>query len=403
MLSGSSDVVVDSGSACQPSTSLNTLERCPLCTQARFFKGKRGLNVHIGKVHRPPNALTSDPVSMSTPTTPATPTFEPFWKTLSKFKNSVPVLKRVPRGARPLVAQHLASCVRLAARENSQSAWEQLLTFPYRILHVQKNLATKKTLTAQIKENCNISAHNLDSKLPIQRYTSSRGVSHLVESKLGEGDISGAARILFSSDVVAPCSPETLAALESKHPAPADGLSFPNPPDPDNHSLTITGRELVTAICSFRSGSAGGLDGLSPQHLKDLICSGAGEAGELLLKELTALINLMLSGKVNEAVIDVPYGANLCALRKSDGGIRPIAVGTTYRRTAAKICCKFYGEVVSEKFQPLQLGYGSKGGCEAAVHALSTYLNSGKGEVILKVDIKNAFNSVNRDTLLAKN
>ena len=43
-----------------------------------------------------------------------------------------------------------------------------------------------------------------------------------------------------------------------------------------------------------------------------------------------------------------------------------------------------------------------RGGCEAAVHALSTYVNSGKGEVILKVDIRNAFNSVNRDTLLTE-
>ena len=36
------------------------------------------------------------------------------------------------------------------------------------------------------------------------------------------------------------------------------------------------------------------------------------------------------------------------------------------------------------KFQPLQLGFGSRGGCEAAVHALSSFLNSNKGVVILK-------------------
>lgn len=387
---------MEGDSASQPS--LSVLERCPLCTQARFFKGKRGLNVHIGRVHKPQNASTSDPVINP----PTTSNFDPLWETLSKLKNSCPVLKRVPRGARPLVAQHLAGCVRLAARENSLSAWENLLTFPYRILNIQKNSANKKSLTTQIKEKCNVSANNLESKLLTQRFTSSRGISHVVESKLGEGDISGAARILFSSDVVAPCSPETLAALGSKHPAPADDLSFPDPPDLDTHSLTVTGQEVIAALSSFRSGSAGGLDGLSPQHLKDLVCSGAGEAGESLLKELTALVNLMLCGKVNEVVIDVLYGANLCALRKKDGGIRPIAVGTTYRRMAAKICCKFYGEVVSNKFRPLQLGYGSKGGCEAAVHALSAYLNSGKGEVILKVDIKNAFNSINRDTLLAE-
>ena len=351
--------------------------------------------MHIGKIHKSQCAGSAN----ATATNP-TPTTDPFWQKLSKLKNSTPVLKRVPRGARPLVAQHLAGCVRLAARENSQRAWEQLLTFPYRVLHVQKNLANKKSLTKQIKDNCVSLGHeDFDTKLPTQRISN---IPRLVESKLGEGDIRGAARILFSSDVVAPCSPDTLSALESKHPAPADGLSFPDPPDSDAHTLTISGRHLVTAIGSFRSGSAGGLDGLSPQHLKDLTCPSAGEAGESLLKELTALTNLMLSGKVDETVIDVLYGANLCALRKKDGGIRPIAVGTTYRRMAAKICCKFYSEDVSEKFQPLQLGYGSKGGCEAAVHALSTYLNYGNGDVILKVDIKNAFNSVNRDTLLAE-
>ncbi|XP_047029514.1 uncharacterized protein LOC124637199 [Helicoverpa zea] len=195
---------------------------------------------------------------------------------------------------------------------------------------------------------------------------------------------------------------ETVAALESKHPAASDDLSFPDPPAPDSDNLSITANQLCAAVGSFRSGSAGGLDGLTPQHLKDLTCSSAGEAGESLLKELTALINLMLSGNVNGAVIDVLYGANLCALRKKDGGIRPIAVGCTYRRIAAKFGCAYYKETLAAKFQPLQLGFGSKGGCEAAVHALSTYVNSGKGEVILKVDIRNAFNSVNRDTLLTE-
>ena len=185
-------------------------------------------------------------------------------------------------------------------------------------------------------------------------------------------------------------------------PAAADDLSFPDPPDPVSNTLEVTAQQVTAAVYSFRSGSAGGLDGLTPQHLKDLLSSGAGEAGESLLRELTALINLMLSGGVDGAVIDILYGANLCALRKKDGGIRPIAVGSTFRRIAAKICCAFYSETLASKFQPLQLGFGSKGGCEAAVHALSTYLDSGKGEVILKVDIKNAFNSVNRDTLLAE-
>lgn len=57
------------------------------------------------------------------------------------------------------------------------------------------------------------------------------------------------------------------------------------------------------------------------------------------MKELTVLVNLILSGEVNDVIIDVLYVAK-CALRKS-----PIAVDTTYSRR----------KVVSEKFQPLLL------------------------------------------------
>ncbi|KAJ8735123.1 hypothetical protein PYW08_014373 [Mythimna loreyi] len=108
-----------------------------------------------------------------------------------------------------------------------------------------------------MKENC-----NLDTKLSTKRITSLRGISHLVESKL-------AAKILFSSDVLAPSFPDTLVILENKHPSPADGLSFSKPPDSDIHTFTVTGREVFSAGCFFRSGFAGGLDGLRLQHLKD--------------------------------------------------------------------------------------------------------------------------------------
>ncbi|KAJ8707938.1 hypothetical protein PYW08_010304 [Mythimna loreyi] len=116
----------------QPATSLDSqLVRCPHCAQARYFKGERGLKIHYGKVHKP----HSVPLCLPAPSQTATHS-ESIWKTLSKLKNSTPVLKRVPRGARRSVALSLARCVRLATQENTQSAWEDLLTFPYRILHV---------------------------------------------------------------------------------------------------------------------------------------------------------------------------------------------------------------------------------------------------------------------------
>ncbi|KAF9797495.1 hypothetical protein SFRURICE_008743 [Spodoptera frugiperda] len=120
---------------------------------------------------------------------------------------------RVPRGARASVASSLARCIALVARENSPSAWEQLLTFPFRILHVQKDLASKKTLTTQIKDNCFLKTQPFDPKLPV--HFSHKGLLHHVESKLADGDIRGAARVLFSSDVVAAYSAETVTALQT--------------------------------------------------------------------------------------------------------------------------------------------------------------------------------------------
>lgn len=38
--------------ASQYVTSLNNLVHCPACFRVCFFKGKRGLNVHLGKVNK---------------------------------------------------------------------------------------------------------------------------------------------------------------------------------------------------------------------------------------------------------------------------------------------------------------------------------------------------------------
>jgi hypothetical protein len=47
----------------------------------------------------------------------------------------------------------------------------------------------------------------------------------------------------------------------------------------------------------------------------------------------------MLSGSVPTEIYPIIYGASLCALKKKDGGIRPIAVGCTLRRLVAKLGC----------------------------------------------------------------
>lgn len=57
---------------------------------------------------------------------------------------------------------------------------------------------------------------------------------------------------------------------------------------------------------------------------------------------------------------------------------------------------------MGEYLRPRQVGFGTNLGCEAAIHATRAFINSSKNtsRVILKIDYKNAFNSVERDILL---
>jgi hypothetical protein len=85
------------------------------------------------------------------------------------------------------------------------------------------------------------------------------------------------------------------------------------------------------------------------------------------------------------------YGASLCALSKKDGGIRPIAIGSTFRRLASKLGCYYLSGEISNYLKPKQLGFGTRSGCEAAVHSVRSYLTNYSAEVFLKIDVKNAF------------
>ena len=135
---------------------------------------------------------------------------------------------------------------------------------------------------------------------------------------------------------MAPFDDVTAEALRAKHPVrTASDPSLP-PPSKEETCLHLQDSDIRAAIASFAPGSAGGPDGMRPQHLKDLTNASAGEAGRRLLTRLTEFTNLCLTGRVPADIQPIFCGASLCALNKKDGGIRPIAVGSTLRRLVSK-------------------------------------------------------------------
>lgn len=129
--------------------------------------------------------------------------------------------------------------------------------------------------------------------------------------------------------------------------------------------LEVSPSDIISAIQSFPAGSAGGPDGLRPQHLKDLIMDRSGFGATLLSQALSRFVNFVISGEVLDTARLFFFGASLIALSKPEGGVRPIAVGCTLRHLVGKCASQSIREAMGDLLSPLQLGYGTPLGAEA--------------------------------------
>ena len=89
--------------------------------------------------------------------------------------------------------------------------------------------------------------------------------------------------------------------------------------------------------------------------------------GHTLLSALSSFIGLVLAGKTPPSIHPFFFGTNLIPLQKKDGGVRPIAVGCTLRRLAAKVA----SSKVQEEMATLPAN-----GVEAAIHSARLFLNN---------------------------
>jgi hypothetical protein len=404
-------------SSSSPSHRLN----CPHCPQLSRRFTPHGLKIHIGHKHKNvsqqrsqlTSAVANPSTSQSDRATTQTQGSQHVGnalENLAALKTSVRVLRHIPKGARSLAAEHLCNVISKCIETNETADWCALLTFAYSALKTPDaqgpgNLTTKVKSNIVAAESMTNYLGTLDISMSVLEPTSPvPSLVKTIESKVFEGDLRGAVRLLMSNDSVAPPGPETLESLQTKHPPPSRPLTFPQEPDRSTQPLTVKVEEVCQALGTFYNGSAAGLDGIRPAHLKELTSSSAGDNGQRLLECLVKLCNFLLTGQLNPVVCPFMYGASLYALKKKEGGIRPIAVGSTFRRLVAKLGCRAVRERMAEYLQPHQLGFGTQRGCEAAIHATRMFAaQPGNADcVIIKLDVKNAFNTVERDVLLGE-
>ena len=212
-----------------------------------------------------------------------------------------------------------------------------------------------------------------------------------ISTKLEDGNVKDGIRMAVGDDKIADFTVNNYTALELKHPQ-REICSVPDSTDID---CFLTSEFFVDKIFMFfPNGSSAGLDGISPQTLKDLTANG--QTGGNFLRALTNLVNVILEGNTPFELRPYFFGANLIALKKPDEGLRPIAVGNTFRQLSAKCAGYHVFESRQARYGNRQEDVGTKRGAELASHVFRCLIENPQPEenVILKIDFENAFNSM---------
>jgi len=176
-------------------------------------------------------------------------------------------------------------------------------------------------------------------------------------------------RVLSSDDTSVIPNLTSDNSLLTKHPGqPSDRRQSP-PITSDAYSCMVS--QLLPAVKSFGPGSASGWDGLRPQHLQDMVQMSSPTGLPVVLCDF---VNLFLAGGILQAVRHAFFGATLHALKKKDGGLRPIAVWLYLRRLASKVANRWATAELLSTLAPHQLGVGVRLGAKPLFMRLAPLL-----------------------------
>ena len=211
-----------------------------------------------------------------------------------------------------------------------------------------------------------------------------------VEKKVRHGEISRAANLLTSSGLASP-SDATFRKLQAKHPPASSAIDRASIDTPPVQASAIALRSVLRAS---PRGSGQGCDAWRFEHFRLFLDDDA------VLTNFLPVCNLFLAGRIPSPASTAFAGARLIALRKNSSDVRPIAIGSVFRRCVAKLALSVRKEQIGAFFSPFEFGVATPGGAEHLVHLLQLCASQHSDWIILKTDAKNAFNSVSRPLFL---
>ena len=213
-----------------------------------------------------------------------------------------------------------------------------------------------------------------------------------IQRHLSAGSISRGARALAAEPLADTTDPGVLAALRALHPAAEPPVALATEATP---ALSISSQALTAVlqrISAHNRGTAGGPTGWTYEMI-----SAAALATNDGFRAVLRFVNLILSAQLPRDCFILE--SSLVGLQKPTGGVRPIAIGEAWYRLAMLCALSEVGAAVGAELAPLQVGVGTRGGVDAVAHAVSAALATDPQNILLSVDMANAFNTVSRDAV----
>lgn len=318
----------------------------------------------------------------------------------------VKTILHIPKRARGCLARHFARAAQAFAATPTYGTMAAFLAAPKLLLHMHAdgtapNAAEIRHRVTTLERRTEEGTHTLLRSLLRPRLTgtvTAVSAAARAEDLARDGEYSRAVAALTSGTVRNP-DEQSLADLEALHPRrtePMPDLPAPARPTP------VSTDEALRALRSFGRRTSPGACGMRPEHLLECI---KGDVTGSLLFHLTSLVNVLRQGGLPPDIAHIVAGATLTGIAKKGGGTRPIAAGETLRRLVAKAEATRAIPKARTFLEPYQMGVGTPLGTERIARLADIWRRKyagRKGRILLKVDIRNAFNSVARARIIAE-
>ena len=188
-------------------------------------------------------------------------------------------------------------------------------------------------------------------------------------------------------------TPDAIPALRDLLLERRTGISSQSPPAALNVPLDEFTEAVTRELKDASPHSAAGRDGGRATHWQ----VGCGD--ERFQALLAAALLRWVQGHTPPELDEWFSVQSLFAIRKTTGGLRPIAIGTFLRRLGLRALLRCLRKEAMDAVGPAQYALGRSGGADAAFKALALEASTGNDRAVLSVDIKNAYGTVDRSAI----